>query len=259
MPLTRLDLLFWCSGFALNAGLLAVLIYRGRARRFSFFTALIALNVVRTILLFFVHRYSSRIAYFHMYWSLLILDTSLQLAVVYELASQVFRPLDVWAADLRKTFLASLAICVGIAGGLTWLANPPVQTWMQAFVTRGNLFAATLLSELFVAMMAFSVHAGLPWRTHVAKIAQGLGAYSLVTVLIEVGHSYFGGGSNIPVSKALSHFRMLCYLGCVMYWMNHLWREEQPVCPMSGEMWEKLFTLQAGVEYHLRDLRSRQK
>jgi hypothetical protein len=259
MPLTRLDFLFWCSGFALNAGLLAVLIYRGRARKFSFFTALIALNVVRTILLFLVLHYSSRATYFHVYWSLLILDTSLQLAVVYEVASKVFRPLDVWAMDLRTTFLLGLLVCVAVACGLTWLADPPAQTWRQAFVTRGNLFAAVLLSELFVAMLAFSVKAGLPWRTHVAKIAQGLGAYSLVAVFIEVGHSYFGGGSAIPVSKALSHFRMLCYLGCVMFWINHLWREEQPVYPVSKEIWEKLFTLRAGVQYHLRDLRSREK
>ena len=57
---------------------------------------------------------------------------------------------------------------------------------------RGNLFAAALQSELFVAMMALSIDARLPWKTHVAKIAQGLGAYSLLGVLIETGHSYFG-------------------------------------------------------------------
>jgi hypothetical protein len=238
---------------------LAVLVYRGRARKFPFFTALIGLNVVRTILLFFVLRYSTKTIYFYAYWSLLALDTSLQLAVVYELARQVFRPLDVWAVDLRRNFVLSFLLCVGVAFGLTCLADPPSQTWIQAFVTRGNLFAATLLSELFVAMMAFSIQAGLPWRTHVAKIAQGLGAYSLVAVFIEIGHSYIGGRSNVPVSKALSHLRMLCYLGCVMYWITHLWRREHAVYPVTAEMREKLFTLRAAVEYHLRDLQSREK
>lgn len=259
MPLTRLDLLFWGAGFAANAGLLFVLWYRGRARVFPFLTSLITLNVVRTIILFFVLRYLTKNTYFYTYWSLTVLDTTLQLAVVYEIASRVFRPLNMWAHDLRGSFVNVVCLSIAIAFALTWLASPPARTWIQAFATRGNLFAAALLSELFVAMMALSMHAGLPWKTHVAKIAQGLGTYSLITVLIEGGHSYFGAGRDLPAFTALSHVRMAAYLGCVGYWSIHLWREERPVLRMTEDMRAKLFTLQARVEYHLRDLRSREK
>lgn len=243
----------------MNAGLLFVLCYRRRAGKFPIFTALIAMNVVRTIILYFVLHYLSKITYFRVYWSLLVLDTGLQLAVVYEIARKVFRPLNVWAEDLRSSFVYVLCLSLGIALSLTWLASPVARNWMQAFTTRGNLFAAILLSELFVAMMAFSIHAGIPWRTHVAKIAQGFGTYSLITVLIEGGHTYFGADRESPPFVILSHVRMGAYLGCVAYWIGNLWRDEQPVFRMTAEVREKLFTLQTRVEYYLRDLQSRQK
>jgi hypothetical protein len=130
---------------------------------------------------------------------------------------------------------------------------------MQAFATKGNLFAAALQSELFVAMMALSISARLPWKTHVAKIAQGLGAYSLLAVLIETGHSYFGVGGELPSFLVLSYVRMAAYLVCVNYWIINLWRDERPARRMTSEMREKMFTLQTLVEYHLQDLRSRKK
>jgi type IV secretory pathway VirB2 component (pilin) len=188
-----------------------------------------------------------------------VLDTTLQLCVVYEIASRVFKPLDVWASDVRGNYAWLLALSLCVALGLTWLASPPAQTWMQAIATKGNLFAAALQSELFVAMMALSISARLPWKTHVAKIAQGLGAYSLLGVLIETGHSYFGVGRELPAFLILSHVRMAAYLVCVNYWMINLARDERPARRMTAEMREKMFTLQALVEYDLQDLRSRKK
>jgi hypothetical protein len=108
-------------------------------------------------------------------------------------------------------------------------------------------------------MMALSVSARLPWRTHVAKIAQGLGAYSLISLLIETGHSYFGVGGEAPAFLFLSYVRIAAYLTCVAYWAVMLWREEQPSREMTEEMRERLFTLQRRVEYDLQELRSRKK
>ncbi len=259
MRLTGLDLLFWAAGFIANLGLLFVLWYRRRGKDFPFFTALITLIVIKTIVLYFVLHYGTKGSYFYAYWSLTVLDTMLQLCVVYEVASRVFRPLDVWAHDVRSSFVWLLALSVSMALGLTWMASPPARTWMQAFATKGNLFAAALQSELFVAMMALSINARLPWKTHVAKIAQGLGAYSLFGVLIESGHSYFGVGRELPAFIMLSHIRMAAYLGCVNYWIINLWRDEQPARKMTAEMREKMFTLQRRLEYDLHDLRSRKK
>jgi hypothetical protein len=257
--LTGLDLLFWAAGFVENLGLLFVLWYRRRAVAFPFFTTLVTLIVVKTIVLYFVNRYGTKNDYAYTYWTLAILDMTLQLCVVYEVASLVFRPLDVWAEDIRSSFVWLISLSLLVALGLTWLGSVPSQTWMQALTTKGNLFASTLLSELFVAMMALSIEVQLPWRTHVAKIAQGLGAYSLISVIIDTGRSYFGVGRERPAFVAISHVRMAAYLGCVTYWIASLWPDELPARTMTAEMREKIFTLKAQVSYHLQDLRSRKK
>jgi hypothetical protein len=259
VPLTGLDLFFWAAGFVVNLGLLFVLWYRRRARVFPFFTALVTLNVIRTIVLYFVHRYGTILDYRYTYWSLAIIDTMLQLCVVYEIASRVFRPLDVWAEDVRSSFVWLVSLSLLVASGLTWLASAPARTWMQNWTTKGNLFASSLMSELFVVMMALSINARLPWRTHVAKIAQGLGAFSLISVLVDTGHSYFGISREQPAFLLISHVSMAAYLGCVIYWMINLWPNEQPARRMTQEMRKKMFTLQMQVEYHLKDLRSRKK
>jgi hypothetical protein len=116
-----------------------------------------------------------------------------------------------------------------------------------------------LLSELFVVMMALSINARLPWKTHVAKIAQGLGAFSLISVLVDTGDSYFGISREQPAFVLISHVSMTAYLGCVTYWMINLWPNEQPTRMMTHEMRKKMFTLQMQVDYYLRDLRSRKK
>jgi hypothetical protein len=259
MRLTGLDLLFWAAGFVGHLVLLFVLWYRRRAKSFPCFTALITLNVARTIGLYFVLHYGTKAGYFYSYWSAAVFDVMLQLCVVYEIASRVFRPLDVWARDVRSSFVWLVSLSLIVASALAWLESPPARTWMQAFVTKGNLFAAALQSELFVAMMALSINARLPWRTHVAKIAQGLGAYSLISVLFETGHSYFGVGRELPAFIVLSHVRMAAYLGCVSYWIISLWSNERPARKLTEEMRENMFTLQTQVEYHLQDLRSRKK
>jgi hypothetical protein len=259
MHLTGIDFFFWAVGFLENLGLLFVLWYRRLVTSFPFFTALATLSVIRTVVLYLVLNYGTKESYFITYWSLAIIDTMLQLGIVYEIAGRVFRPVGVWAHDVRGSFIWMVGLSAIVALGLSWLASPPARTWMQSLVTKGTLFAAALMSELFVLMMALSISARLPWRTHVAKIAQGLGAYSLVSVLIETGHSYFGVGGEVRTFLALSHIRIAAYLTCVAYWAVMLWRAEQPSREMTQEMRERLFTLQRRVEYDLQNLRSRKK
>jgi hypothetical protein len=83
-----------------------------------------------------------------------------------------------------------------------------------------------LLTELFVAMMVLSSRARLPGK-RTAKIAQGLGAYFLLGVLIRAGHSYFGVCRESPAFVVLSHLRMAVYLACVNYWIISLWPEKR--------------------------------
>ena len=259
MHLTFLDHFFWAAGFVGNLALLLVLWHRDRIRKFPFFTMLLALAVLRTMVLFLLLRYGSTSSYFYTYWLLSIADAMVQLCVVYELLSGVFHPWQAWAHvayGQRARLICVSLIGLALAAGLTWLAHPPAHSWMQSLATRGNLLAASLMSELFVGLMLLAVNAGACWNAHSASIAFGLGAYSLVSVLIETGHSYFGVGEEIPAFFYLSYFRMGVYLACVIYWLIKLWPNEQPGLPMTLEMREKLFTLQAQLASSLGILRA---
>ena len=224
MALTDLDLLLWATGFLGHVALLLILLLRGRARSFPVFTALIVLNVSRTMLLFLITREGTKAMYFYAFWSLASADVALQFGVVYELASKIFRPLGSWASDIRTRIAVWAGASVCLAWLLTWIPKPQSRFWVQVLLLKGSFFSAALMSELFVGMIALSSIAGLSWSSHVAKIAKGLAFYSVVTLIFETINTSFGLNGKDQVYGELSRLRMVLYLCCVMYWIVALWR-----------------------------------
>jgi hypothetical protein len=259
MHLAGVDLFFWAASFLGHIVLLFVLWRRHRAKLFPFFTTLILTNILRTITLYVVVRQGTKDSYFYTYWSLAVLDTILQLCIAYEMASHVFRPLGVWTSDVRKTFSWPLGLSVILACGLSWLASPPTRSVTQAFMIKTNFFVAAWMSELFVGMVALSARLKRPWNTHVAAISKGFGVYSLVDVVIETGHTYFGVRESVQSYTAWSHVRIAVYLGCLLYWIVALWRNAPPSLQLPEKMRAQLFTLQRSLEYDLQSLRSRRE
>lgn len=259
MHLTGLDLLLWVAGLAGHLILLSILLVRLRFQEFPIFTAFITANIGRTIALALVMHYGSKRTYFDTFWSLGILDAALQLAVVYEMYSLTFRPFGRWARDLRPTLFWLVSGSIGIAAALTWIATPPVLHWMQAVVIKGSFFSSAWMSELFVGMVALSVKAGLPSKSHVARISQGLGVYSVIDVLVETAHSYFGVGRDLQVYGALSHARMVAYLFCVAYWAVMLWQNAPSGRRLPESMRGQLIHLGMLVDSELRTVRARSR
>lgn len=243
MHLTGLDLLFWAAGFIAHLILLFVVLIRRRARSFPVFTMFVALNVARTVALFFVQRYCTKSAYFYTYWSIAIIDVALQLGVIYEMASSIFRPAGHWAVDVRRGMFGWVATSFLIAIGFASLPTPPAKIWEQVVMIRGNLFSDALLSQLFVGIIVLSAQSGLPWKTHVARITQGLGVYSLATVAIEIARVYFGLKSGTTIYDELTRLRMTIYLGCVVYWIVMLWRQAPPSRGLSERMQRDISSL----------------
>ena len=256
MHLTGLDFFLWAASFFGHVTLLVVLLVRSRARTFPLFTTFIFANILRTVALYLIARFGTKATYFYTYWYLAIFDVVLQLCVAYELASGIFRPLGIWAKDVRRSFVWLGSLSVAVAGTLTWLASPPTRFWMQAVMIKGNLFSASLMSELFVGMIALSVTVGLPWKTHITRIAQGLGLYSIIDVLVEAAHSYFGLARDTKAYDALSHLRIAVYVACTIYWIIMLWREAPQARELPEQMHTDLLTLQEAVDGHLHSLRS---
>lgn len=259
MGLSALDTLFWALGVVGHLVLLGVLVARRRARHFPLFTALIALAVTRSFVLFFVRAYGSSFLYFRAYWGLAIVDSLLQLAVVFEVATHVFRPMGRWARDTRRSMWLMAVASIVLASALTAMAAPAATNWRELLVIRGSFFSSALLSELFVGMVVLSVTAGLPWRTHVARIAHGLGAYSLLDIAIEAGHTLYGTGYKAHIDDLLSDARMLLYLGCLLYWIVTLWQQAPEPRELPDTLRKHLRVLQTRLAYDLYTFRSWRK
>jgi hypothetical protein len=255
MHLTGIDYLFWAAGFLADLILVVVLFVRHRAHHFPFFTLLVIETVVTTAVLFLVSRYGSKHGYLIGYLSTGCLDVALQLCVFYELASHVFRPVGKWASDVRLSFAGLVCGSVVVAWGLTWLTTPPARTWMRSLIIRGNFFSSVLMSELFVGMLVLSATVKLPWKTHVARISQGLGAYSVIGVLTEAGHSLFGLDGTARLPTAFSYVRISSYLLCVGYWIVMLWRDAPAPRPLPEPMRRQLAGLQRRVTWDLQRIR----
>lgn len=255
MHLSELDLLFWAMSFIVNVALLLVLLLRGRFRNLPLFTALIALNVVRTIALYLIRRHNAQSTYFYMFWSLAVLDVGLQFGIVYELSSKVFRPMGEWAPDIRKRFPLWVTASVILTSLLTMVPKPASHFWIQELILRGSFFSAALMSELFVGMIALSAAAGLTWSSHTAKIASGFTVYSVATLILETVNTWLGLGGRGHSYDDLSRIRIAIYLCCVAYWIVALWRNAPPTTKMPDHVLQQASTINQMVKIRVEALR----
>ena len=160
-----------------------------------------------------------------------------------------------WISRSREGFRRSVLA----AALLTWLATPPTDYPRQTIVIKGSFFAACLMSELFVVTTTLSTRVGLAWRNHITAIAQGVGVYSLATVVIEGANSFLGAKAGSSPYASLERTRIVIYLACVTYWLISLYRDEPARREITPEMRAKLFTLQGQLAYDLGQIRTRDK
>lgn len=255
MHLSALDTVFWVVGFLDYGILFAVLIAKHRARHFPIFTSMVVFINLRTIALFFIHRYGSMAAYSNTYWVLAFVDIALQLMVLYEAASKVFCPGGQWAPGIRRTFFWMMAASVTVAGALTWLCEPPDKTLLGTITQRGNFFASVLVSELFVGMIFLSVTTGLPLRTHVARIVQGLGVPAIAGILIEALQTYFGHSQSPKLYDLLSHIQIATNTATQLFLIVTLARNAPEPRALPAQLHRQLLHLNGQTDLALAYLR----
>jgi hypothetical protein len=246
------DNILWAATFIGHAILFVVLLLRGRWRQFPVFTALICLNVLRTIVLFYLYRRGAYALYRWIYWFAAAADIALQIALVFEIARIVLRPTGTWVRDARASFLTWGSIGAIVALGLSYAVHPSTDTSLNDWMVRGSLFTSLLFCELFLAMMLASHRLGLVWRNHVSSLGQGLTAWALISTIVDTAHSYFPVNSYFGPShhfSMLEHIRIYAYLGALGYWVVTLWLPEPERRPISPEMQKYLVALHAKVQY----------
>jgi len=259
MHLSAFDRLFWATGFIGQIILLVVLVARDRVRAFPLFTAMVASSFLSTFVMYFVYLYGSPESYYYGYWIVGTINMLLQLGMVYEIASCLFAPLGHWAQDAKSSFIRIVGISILVDIILTALCSPVKSTLMQTVVTRGTFFCSALMSELFVGLFVLAATGGFPWKTHVGRIAQGLGAYSFVGVLFDTTTSWMGWTHQASTIHALSMVKVVAYLGALTYWIVSLWYDAPEPRTLSEPMRAQIFGLHRQLEYDLGKIRGWRK
>jgi hypothetical protein len=241
MQLSRSAQVLWAAGFAELVALFIVLLVRRRWKVFPVFTGWIGFQVLREVLLYCVYRYGTHTAYAVAYWSAVVIDLGMQIAIVFELAGSVLKPTGTWVRDARKMFLVLAAVGTLVAAAVAYGVNPVMPSTLDDWIEKGLLFAAMLNAQLFVAMGLASTRLGLAWRHHVMGIATGWALWAFVGLFVEAAYSYFGASWHGVV---LDQIRIVSYQGATIYWTVNLWLPEPQSRTLSPEMQSYLSALQ---------------
>ena len=245
MGLTWKDIALWVAGLIALIALFVILLFRKRARSFPFFTAFIGFAAFVDVALSFAVRWQP--VYFWLYWGGQIGEVILQVAVVVEIARQVFRPFGNWAYGTRSFWTGACTVSLVAAAGLTFAASPKAPSDAWAWVIKANFFSVMLICMISVAVLVAARRYGLGWRNHVMGLAQGWTVWAFATFVVETCHSYLG----YPVWYAhLQNLSDLVSICAAIYWSSVFWREE-PVRTMSPEMHKIFVDRQKELDYYV--------
>ncbi len=248
MHLPMLQKMLWGVTFAGELALCITLVAKRRWIIFPAFTTLMAYHVVAEAIYFGVDLHGSLSVQTMVYWTYVVGDFILQLAVVVELARIVLRPTGSWVRDAQTQFVSwSAGGCV-VALICAWMVAPPTLTLAASLELRGNLFTSLLVLELFLAMSMAANRLGLGWRNHVMAIAQGLTFCQVISCIVDAMHNYLG---EIRDYGSLDDVRSVANGLALLYWISQLWFPEPERQPISPELRKHILDLHDRVRLDL--------
>jgi hypothetical protein len=251
MNISTLAGALWAASFVGHAALLLVLVTRRRWKIFRFFTAFIAFNVVRTVILFFAYRFGTPVTYWWLYWGATVLDLILQILVILEVLRIVLQPAEVWAEDARKKFRIIATGGVLPAIGLAFAIRHRIPHTPGGWIDLGQLFSVSLAVVLLLAMVASTTALGLVWRRHVAALALGWAAWNFTSFFVEGAFSYYGPRWH---GVDLDNVRIVIYELATVFWIVMFWIPEPKKGTLAPEQREYLLRLQEDAEAQARAL-----
>jgi len=220
----------WILGPILQLTLLAFLWTRKLQPVFPRFFAYIAFQVLKSVVLFFVYRYSPD-NYFYAYWAGNALSVLIAVTVMDEVWRNLFRPYEglqkLGSLIFRWACAVLLAVAISSAIASQGTATDRVQDTILNFdrsmrlVQCGLFFLLILLSRLLKHF----------WRQHVFGIALGFGIFAsveflVVSVLLRSGETHL---------EAMSLIKSATYNLVTLVWIAYI-RQRRPMALASPQL-----------------------
>lgn len=249
MVIEAVDKAFAFTGPVLDACLCIVMALRGRWRCYPALFVLVLLDVIASFALYWADPAGASKLYGRLYLAFDVSSFLLQIWILYEIAKNVLKPAGVWSRAALKPLIVVGVIGASAALLTTLLLQPSGIHGPAAMELRAEVLTGLLTCELVIAMMLSAKEVGLPWRSHVMAIGQGLMFYQLATVAIEGIAASLGPHS--PYYQGLYFARSCTYFTVLLYWTVSLWRSEPARKPISPALQKYVLALHERVQYDL--------
>lgn len=256
MTFTTLQYAIWLCTIGGLFVLLLVLALKKRIRTFPTFTGYISYVTIEMIALLLISRYGNKHEYFVSYWSLVFGEYLLQIALVIEIARDVLRPTGTWVQDARRLFFGGSAIGLFVATTIAFLITPPDVTRTALWSMRSSIFTSFLICEIFIAMSASANRLGIPRRSHVMALGQGLAFWAAIGLMSDIVR-YLTGWK--PGTQIFDQVPSIAYVITLVFWAIKFGQPEQQRKALPPEVRDYLHVLHKRVVSDLEILTSKDK
>jgi hypothetical protein len=223
------DYLLWLTGFALNLGLLSVLLHKRRFQKLPWFTVLIAQDALQTIVLFCVHTYPA--INFYTYWSFEALDSLLRLLVLYEVGHLLLAQCNMSVASLVRRYWSFFVVLVGVLVAVAWFS--PSSPYLPVNIAlRIGQMSSICVGGFTSLLMLVTFFFGLRFRIHAQAVVYGLALYMFGKLWV---HSLLLLLGDLQQWSALEVSLKPVYHMTLLIWIACLWFEE-PQVKLTPEM-----------------------
>ena len=218
--MSKMNLVLWSAGMALQAALLVLLVPRRIAGTFPFFSGLIGFYLLRSAGLVAFSHLLSRSSYALVFSGLGVADVLLQTAVTWELFSAA-RPY----APARR--LAAFGGMMVGAAAFAVVAAKLIAASPRAPIDRSVVFSGALFLLVWIASL-FMGSASLPLR-----ILTGFAAYGGVGILCQMERTMAAAHRDAAGFGRWSYVEAAGYLAAIVYWICLLPRSGSAGVPLD--------------------------
>jgi hypothetical protein len=246
MGLLTIENSLWLLGLILQLGLLPVLVLRGGARKYPWFTAFVAYETIQNVALFVVYREAAANSYFWAYWICGIADAFLQLGLVYEMARLSLRPRGMWVREARAPFLLYGALGAAGAALMTFALNPKWDIGLFAWSFRLEQFTTLLVFELVCVLLWSSNRLELHWGSWLLGLSRGLALWYFIALGVGAAEAYWPRAHQFVLFDRL---QIGAYIAALVMWTVTFWREEPKREPVPNQVLEEISRWGGGLGY----------
>jgi hypothetical protein len=247
MHLPTMDLVLWTLTMAGEVTLVIFLLTKGMGRHFPIFTSYMIFNLIEDPLAWVLNSTTAPEVYARFYFAVTLLDSLLQLLVLFEIGRNVLRPSrKSLPFPILPVATVVILICAIIAASFSpAFTLTSVRHGTEVFL-RITLGLAVLKVLLFAALAGFSQLLGIGWKNRVFQLATGLAFYGVASLFVQLTIRHLQT-ANYP--SYVSHFVVLtqiqsaAYVGTLVLWIWAFSRNEAPRKDFTPQMQEVLVTI----------------